>query len=95
MGGTGYENGETIQIAGTALGGVFKHNVTFKPTELLVDQMQSIDWMFAARVYNTDGFKPFINIDAIEQKQDGRLIEDGQQEHQHLTVFDSTATFMN
>ena len=96
-GGTGYENGETIQIAGTALGGVSPaNNVTFKLDGITggSNAITRLDVLQQEYITQMDS-KPFINIDAIGAET-GWKINRGWAAgtSNYLTVFDSTATFM-
>jgi hypothetical protein len=96
-GGTGYENGETIQIAGTALGGLAPaNNVTFKLDGITggSNAITRLDILQQEYITQMDS-KPFINIDAIGAET-GWKINRGWAAgaSNYLTVFDSTATFM-
>ena len=96
-GGTGYENGETIQIAGTALGGLSpSQNVTFKLNSITggSNAITRLDILQQEYITQMDS-KPFINIDAIGAET-GWKINRGWNAGttSYLTVFDSTATFM-
>ena len=96
-GGTGYENGETIQIAGTALGGLSpSQNVTFKLNSITggSNAITRLDILQQEYITQMDS-KPFINIDAIGAET-GWKINRGWNAgtSNYLTVFDSTATFM-
>ena len=96
-GGTGYESGETIQIAGTALGGVSPANdVTFKLDGITggSNAITRLDILQQEYITQMDS-KPFINIDAIGAET-GWKINRGWAAgtSNYLTVFDSTATFM-
>ena len=96
-GGTGYENGETIQIAGTALGGLSPaNNVTFKLDGITggSNAITRLDILQQEYITQMDS-KPFINIDAIGAET-GWKINRGWAagSSNYLTVFDSTATFM-
>ena len=96
-GGTGYENGETIQIAGTALGGQAPaNNVTFKLDGITggSNAITRLDVLQQEYITQMDS-KPFINIDAIGAET-GWKINRGWAAgtSNYLTVFDSTATFM-
>jgi hypothetical protein len=96
-GGTGYENGETIQITGTALGGIAPdNNVTFKLDGITggSNAIARLDVLQQEYITRMDS-KPFINIDAIGAET-GWKINRGWAAgtSNYLTVFDSTATFM-
>ena len=96
-GGTGYESGETIQIAGTALGGLSPdNNVTFKLDGITGGStaIARLDVLQQEYITRMDS-KPFINIDAIGAET-GWKINRGWNAgtESYLTVFDSTATFM-
>jgi hypothetical protein len=96
-GGTGYENGETIQIAGTSLGGLAPaNNVTFKLDAITggSNPITRLDVLQQEYITQMDS-KPFINIDAIGAET-GWKINRGWAAgtSNYLTVFDSTATFM-
>ena len=96
-GGTGYENGETIQISGTALGGLAPaNNVTFKLDGITGGSaaITRLDVLQQEYITQLDA-KPFVNLDAtgaeagwkVNRGWSGGTIN-------YLTVFDSTATFM-
>jgi len=96
-GGTGYESGETIQISGTALGGQSPANdVTFKLDGITggSNAIARLDVLQQEYITQMDS-KPFINIDAIGAET-GWKINRGWNGGtiNYLTVFDSTATFM-
>jgi len=96
-GGTGYENGETIQILGTSLGGQSPaNNVTFKLDAITggSNAITRLDVLQQEYITQMDS-KPFINIDAIGAEA-GWKINRGWNAgtSSYLTVFDSTATFM-
>ena len=96
-GGTGYESGETIQIAGTSLGGISPdNNVTFKLDGITGGStaIARLDVLQQEYITRMDS-KPFINIDAIGAET-GWKINRGWNAGttSYLTVFDSTATFM-
>ena len=96
-GGTGYESGETIQIAGTSLGGISPdNNVTFKLDAITGGStaIARLDVLQQEYITQMDS-KPFINIDAIGAET-GWKINRGWAAgtSSYLTVFDSTATFM-
>ena len=96
-GGTGYESGETIQIAGTALGGLAPaNNVTFKLDGITSGSaaITRLDVLQQEYITQLDA-KPFINLDATGSEA-GWKINRGWNAgtSSYLTVFDSTATFM-
>ena len=96
-GGTGYESGETIQISGTSLGGQAPaNNVTFKLDGITGGStaITRLDVLQQEYITQMDS-KPFINIDAIGAET-GWKINRGWAAgtSNYLTVFDSTATFM-
>ena len=96
-GGTGYENGETIQIAGTLLGGQTPANdVTFKLDGITGGSapITRLDVLQQEYITQLDA-KPLINLDA-NGSEAGWKINRGWAAgtSNYLTVFDSTATFM-
>ena len=96
-GGTGYESGETIQIAGTLLGGVTPDNdVTFKLNAITGGSaaITRLDVLQQEYITQLDA-KPLINLDATGSEA-GWKINRGWAAgtSNYLTVFDSTATFM-
>jgi hypothetical protein len=96
-GGTGYENGETIQIAGTLLGGQTPANdVTFKLNAITGGSaaITRLDVLQQEYITQLDA-KPLINLDATGSEA-GWKINRGWAAgtSNYLTVFDSTATFM-
>ena len=96
-GGTGYESGETIQISGTLLGGQTPANdVTFKLNAITSGSaaITRLDVLQQEYVTQLDA-KPFINLDATGSEA-GWKINRGWNAgtSSYLTVFDSTATFM-
>ena len=96
-GGTGYEVAETIKIGGNLLGGTaVTHDVTFPVATLssTVAPIARLDVVAQDYVTRTDG-KPFISLDA-NGAETGWKINRGwaSATESYLTVFDSTATFM-
>ena len=96
-GGTGYESGETIQIAGTLLGGQTPANdVTFKLDGITSGSaaITRLDVLQQEYITQLDA-KPLINLDATGSEA-GWKINRGWAAgtSNYLTVFDSTATFM-
>ena len=96
-GGTGYESGEVIQIAGTSLGGQTPANdVTFKLNAITGGSaaITRLDVLQQEYITQLDA-KPFINLDATGSEA-GWKINRGWNAgtSSYLTVFDSTATFM-
>ena len=96
-GGTGYETGETVTIAGTALGGATPaDDVTFPVTTLsnttgALFRLDVLNQNFVTRLDS----KSFIDLDA-NGSEAGFKINRGWNAgtESYLTVFDSTATFM-
>ena len=96
-GGTGYESGEVIQIAGTLLGGQTPANdVTFKLDGITGGSapITRLDVLQQEYITQLDA-KPLINLDA-NGSEAGWKINRGWAAgtSNYLTVFDSTATFM-
>ena len=100
-GGTGYEVGEIVRIPGTALGALSPANdVTFKISSLttnpsfVTDPISRLDILqseFTTRMSS----KPFVNLDGTGSEslwQINRGWNAGTESY--LTIFDSTATFM-
>ena len=96
-GGTGYESGEVIQIAGTLLGGQTPANdVTFKINAITGGSAAIARLDVLRQEYITQLVaKPLINLDATGSEA-GWKINRGWAAgtSNYLTVFDSTATFM-
>ena len=96
-GGTGYEVAEVIKIGGNLLGGTaVTHDITFPVATLssTVAPIARLDVIAQDYVTRTDG-KPFISLDA-NGSETGWKINRGwaSATESYLTVFDSTATFM-
>ena len=96
-GGTGYEAAEVIKIAGNLLGGTaITHDITFPVATLssTVAPFSRMDIVTQDFVTRTDG-KSFLSIDANGSETAWKINRGwASNTESYLTVFDSTATFM-
>ena len=97
QGGSGYEVAEVITIGGNLLGGTaVTHDITFPVATLssTVAPIARLDIIAQDYVTRTDG-KPFLSIDSNGAEAAWKINKDWNAGGtSYLTVFDSTATFM-